>query len=455
MSGESLNALTSRFRSAETERAYARALFSENFRHNTIAVIIALVLQGGYIFLDLSILENPLEAVVARCGVIALCLGIVATFAVKPIAERHEALTTMIAFFLACLMIFIIWREPTLDNAYYVGLIQGGVFLSFLLRISFLKAIATLSASLVLFILAVAEKADREEAILQTIVLATMFILCGFGVYLMQRYRRTDFLKSQMIERQNVQLAEMLGKLQRDNDRKIAAMNLLVHFVRTPIHQISGFTDVVLNDLRDRDVEDEAASSLECAQYIKKASADLQTNIAKLLAYHRLDEIDENEPTTRVNVATLFADALHQIEEDIAVDYAADSETIVSHVRPLETMANALREYYAARTDDIERIIGGCLRTDGGVTVTLTDNGSAIDAEDFADRTKPLTEIDNYLNLNGGALPMHLRTIAKAVAICGGALNYQRRDNRNVFTITLRDLDDKRRDARTRANRAA
>ena len=126
----------------------------------------------------------------------------------------------------------------------------------------------------------------------------------------MRRYQRYDFLKTQIINEQNTQLRELLKDIQDDHDRKIAAMNMLVHFVRTPLHQISGFSDVVLQTLSRQDENETLAPGLDGARYIKNASMDLTENVNRLLTYHRLDEYERADSWTPILIIEALSDYL-------------------------------------------------------------------------------------------------------------------------------------------------
>ena len=135
-------------------------------------------------------------------------------------------------------------------------------------------------------------KYGYDTANVQIVVLMTMSVVCGIGSYLLQKFRRFDFQKALIIDGQNRQLKVLLEDAQRDNDRKLAAMNLLVHFVKTPLHQINGFSDIVMNSLDRDDGRISFDEGVEGARYIKDATANLSKSVNSLLTYHRLDDLE-------------------------------------------------------------------------------------------------------------------------------------------------------------------
>jgi len=268
-----------------------------------------------------------------------------------------------------------------------------------------------------------------------------MYAMCGFGIYFLQRFRRHDFLKAQLIEVQNIKLSAMLAEVRRDNERKLAAMNMLVHLVKTPVHQISGFTDVVLNALSNQDKDTPAEDCIESAVYIKNASDDLSANVSKLLTYHRLDDMERTAEQTSVFLTSMLQDVRDQIDPEIFSALKAGPRDIKNYVEPIQIAMNCLVANYNQHSADITQV--EIVLEDHGAfaIVNFIDNGPGIDLQKFEELTKPLTEFDNYLTYESSKMPMGLRTVARAAELCGGSLTYRRIDERNVLTLELRNFD--------------
>jgi len=438
---EKINRWTTRFVSDKTETAFQRFIFAGNLKTNTVAVGIPIVLNALYIFVDPYILEYPGDAVKIRLSAIVICLGIFACFRVKSLARHHETLSSIIVLITGVSIGMIIWREPTLENNYYAGLIQGGVFISFLLRISFIKSSTVLLVGLVLFAVAMQGKTETEEAAVQIFTIAANFAMCAFGIYFLQRFRRNDFLKTQVIENQNVQLSAMLADSRRDNERKLAAMNMLVHLVKTPVHQISGFTDIVLNALTNQDKESPTEDCIESAVYIKNASDDLSANVSKLLTYHRLDDLERSNEKIPTHLTSMLQDARDEIDPEIFSALKAGPCEITNYVEPIQTALNCLVANYNQHAGDITQV--EIVLEDHGayVVVKFIDNGPGIEAKTFKEATTPLTQLDNYLTYDSSNMPMGLRTVARAAELCGGALTCEKIDGRNVLALSLRNFE--------------
>ena len=339
-------------------------------------------------------------------------------------ARFHESLTVSVVILFGAVMNVIIGAEGSLENDYYVGLVQAAVILSFLLRVGLRPSVGALFLLLSGFALAAVQSPDEKEITLQIVVLATMFLTCAFGIYFIERYRRTAYLQAKTIEVQNAQLAGMLEAAEADNRRKIAAMNTLVHFVRTPVHQIVGFTDVVVAELQA--AGDAARESLEHAERIRSAAGELSNNVARLLTSHRLDEAHLSPPE-RIGLRDLFDDLRYELEDAYETVDAPTSAAgaLLNHRSALTTAVEALGAFFKERAREAgpaRKVAIAFAIDDRGVLLTLADDGQAMSAEDFAGAAAPLTALSDYLSMTGSRMPMALRTAVRAIEVCGGHL---------------------------------
>ncbi|MEL7486358.1 MAG: ATP-binding protein, partial [Pseudomonadota bacterium] len=83
-----------------------------------------------------------------------------------------------------------------------------------------------------------------------------------------------------------------------------------------------------------------------------------------------------------------------------------------------------------------QHLLTGAPEESRWVSVIISDNGPGIPPEVFQTSVKPLTEIDNYLSGDGSSPKMGLRTAARAMEICGGALAFDN-DKASTFTLTF------------------
>lgn len=434
---ERITPLLRQFEDPEIEQDFRKFVFKENLATNRLGVSVGVPLFFLYAILDFINLEHPVVAVAVRVAATLLCALMIMGMYHRALARFHEELTAMVVVVLGSAMTLIIWREPSLDNAYYIGLIQAGVFLTFLSRMVTYKAFAALIWIVVMFAFAVRNKEDVKQAVLQTFILMTMFAIFAFGIVVADGMRRKDFLKSRTIAIQNEKLNRMLADVRQDNARKVAAMNLLVHFVKTPIHQIVGFTDVIRRQIEHPEAAEKLGETLESAAFIQAASRDLSRNVSRLLAYYRLDDKAGAQPDL-VELDALILD--HAERLDRAPAMKLHKVAIVNRREIIGDAMQTMIDRYADNQESSTLVEIRLERVEGAALIVFIDEGPALSDEEFARQTKPLDKLDHYLTANGSSMLLGLRTVARAVEICGGSIRYRREDRRNVFFIEVRDL---------------
>ena len=423
------------------EREFRASIEVIDRKTNFYALLIALPLYALYALLDAITLTNARDGVVTRLAAAAIAAIPLSMMRRNILFRSHDTLTCFSIIVLGLGMNYIILREPTFDDNYYVALIQGGIFVSFLARLSFAQSLTVLITFLAGFIAATVDKSPREDVLLQIFILVTMFGMCAFGIHLTQKLRRKEFLQARTIARQNEKLNEMLADVRLDNARKVAAMNLLVHFVRTPLHQIVGFSDVISQALTDEGRE-APQGYLDGVRIIKSASRELSQNVTRLLAYYRLDEKAAAEQEL-IEVDSLLRDYAENFPDGVLVGAALDKVAIYNRIEIVSAAIAAIVARYAEDGAGANRVEIELKRDGNGARITVTDDGALIAADDFLRMTRPLDKADHYLTANGSSMPMALRTVARAAQLCGGELTHSAPNGKNVFRLSLADYGTK------------
>jgi hypothetical protein len=253
-SSNRINRWTGKFVDPAVEAAFERHSAERNRRSNDLALMIALPLNAAYVLFDPFMLSDPIAAFRIRIAAVAVATILFIVMRTSRGRTAHEPLTAAAMLILGGAMNAIMWSEPTLAGDYYVGLIQGAVFMSFVVRIGLGRLAAVFAVTLGSFYVVAFSRGRAEEAMLQCLALTTMYFVCAFGVYLLESMRRAEYAQSRTIALQNEKLNALLADVQLDNARKVAAMNLLVHFVKTPIHQIAGLRRAARGDSGERGV---------------------------------------------------------------------------------------------------------------------------------------------------------------------------------------------------------
>ena len=429
---EKINRLTARFALAETEARYKQFIQGDSLKIHRWAIGLAIVFYSIYSIYDFNILTNHILAIEIRLAAAAIAGGFLLLMFQRAFAHQYENLSCLAVLFMGAGVNLIIAIEPNLDNTYHVAFIQGAVFVCFFLRVDFLKSALVMMTYLAGIVIALSGKAQTEEVVVQPFVLFTMFLVCGFGSYLIQIIRRNDFLKTQKIEIQNEQLNSLLEEAQLDNERKIAALNLLVHFIKTPLHQITGFSDILVNSIGGA----QGGESVENAKYIKNATVNLTKSVNGLLNYHRLDEIESRNAPEPVDMTTIVEDFAELLPGGVEFSKGEVAKGSVS--ADPEIVRAALRgftDHYSEERNGATRVVASASNDDGAMTLTIRDDACILSSAQYEDLVQPLTQIKTYLSQSGDEMAMSLRTVARAVEIAGGDLAHAALADGNRYVL--------------------
>jgi signal transduction histidine kinase len=431
---EHVNFWNARFASRALEAAFQRDVFARNLRNNTVTVGVVLFLYIGFIFTDFIEAESPADTIRVKLIFFVLCLGLLSTLWVERVRVSQDLVFAGAVTLLGISMNYVIWQQPTLENNYYIGLVQGNILFALLLRLNFPSMALVLLTGTLTFVAVASTKGQPELAMLQSANLGLVCLICMAGSYLLQRYQRIDYLKSQTIERQNEQLKELLKDAERDKERKIAALNMLVHFIKTPLHQIAGFSDILVN-AASRSEEGEAA---ENARYIRSATTSLTKSVNGLLAYHRLDEAETRVAPEHCDLSAAVEDFCELLPENVkAANGIREKATVFVDPEILRAALKSFADYCADQKNDVSSLTLSLQASDAAWGLHIRDDARILSATQFNEAVQPLTKIETYLSHTGDQMPMSLRTVARAIDIVGGAFTHDALSDGNRYTISL------------------
>ena len=431
---EKINPWTGQFADAELEAAYQRGVHDRNLRSNIFGVCIGQFSLVAYIFAEYVDSASPTMTVGIRLTAFVIVTLMLLSLRIPKVALNQDRVFVTISIVMGLSLVGIVAVQPSLENTYYIGLIHGFLLMALLLRLQFISMLFAVSILQSSFTIVAFAKGDSLAALLQASNLLMVGVICVAGVYLLQRYQRADFLKNQLIETQNVQLKGLLEAAERDNERKIAALNMLVHFIKTPLHQITGFSDILVNATQDSG----GGETAENARYIKKATANLTKSVNGLLTYHRLDEAESGDEPETVSMAAMMEDFSELLVGDVEFSRTKTADlSIRAAPDVLRTALKCLAEHYADPDTGAARVSASTAAEGDRVVLSIRDDGRVLSSAQFEDLVQPLTAIESYLGHTGDEMPMALRTVARAVEIIGGDFSHTTLADGNRYELTL------------------
>lgn len=416
-----INLLTCRFSDPALERAYQTYMLSRHAFFDRFALGVGLVVYLSYAVMDLMVLDRAAEAIQLRVVGVTLCAIVLTLIQVGIIRGRLDRLIPLMVVFLGAILNLIIYIEPSIGGNYFIGLIQIAVFISFMLRAGFVSSNAALGVILAGYLMAVSNKDlfGTVQLTSQLYFLVMMFASCSAGIYILERYRRTLFLNARIIDEQNVQLERMIEELTNTVSRKTALLKVFTHIMKTPVHQIVGFLQVIRNEI---DGASTAADTSESIRYAEAAAGELRRHVEEMIDYHFADNVAPSIDLERIDLRDMIEEYFYDVIENGKADFSGEAQLIETDQRLLSLALKHIRSFFRSRSDDVRSII--IERNEAGaIVVDFADGGAAIAEEDFRAMTCHLTAIENYLSGEGANPDMTLRTAARALERAGAALS--------------------------------
>jgi signal transduction histidine kinase len=415
-----IDLFTCRFSDPALETAYQEYMLTRHAFFDRFALAVGLVVYLSYAVMDVIVLERAADAIALRVGGTFVCAAALLSVHFEAIKVRLDRLIPLMVVFLGSILNLIIYVEPSIGNNYFIGLIQMAVFISFMLRAGFVSSNAALLFLLAGYLAAVSGKdlLGSVQLTTQMYFLVMMFGSCSAGIYILERYRRTLFSNARLIDEQNAQLARMIEELERTVSRKTALLKVFTHVMKTPVHQILGFLQVVRRDIEEANSENVKSDNIG---YAESAAAKLRRSVEEMVDYHFVDNARQVDEFEQVNIHDLFEGYFYSEIESGALSFNGERTSIEVDQQLLLLAAKHLRLFFSERAPALKAIEVQNGENDV-VIVDFVDEGPPIEASQFRSMTCPLTSIENYLSGEGANPEMTLRTAARALEQAGATL---------------------------------
>ncbi len=415
-----ISLFTCRFSDSTLESAYQEYMLTRHAIFDRFALAVGLFVYLSYSVMDLFVLERAEQAILLRFAGTATCGVVLALVHFRLFAARLDRLIPVMIVFLGAILNVIIFVEPSIANNYFIGLIQIAVFISFMLRAGFISSSAALIFLLGGYLLAISDKNlfGTVQLSAQIYFLVMMFASCSAGIYILERYRRTLFLNARIIDEQNVQLERMIEELERTVSRKSALLKVFAHVMKTPVHQIVGFLQVVRREI------DESASgqhNSENISYAQAAAADLRQRVDEMVDYHFVDNIAKTSEVDELELFDIIEEYFFDQIEAGTLKLTGTKQVAVADRQLFLLAVKHIRAYFMERKDSLLAI--EILRGAAGESIIDFQADELDFTQDrFRAMTCHLNAIENYLSGEGANPEMALRTAARAIERSGGAL---------------------------------
>ncbi|OFX04919.1 MAG: hypothetical protein A3E78_05910 [Alphaproteobacteria bacterium RIFCSPHIGHO2_12_FULL_63_12] len=446
---DSIRRLTAAFHNSDTERQYRNYLAETGYRHEVFLQAAAICVFLSYGLLDV-LAAGPLgaEFLALRFFVVAPLVVFAVALTATPKFRRWIELSTTFGFVMfAAAVIYMIYQMPPKGAPpYIIGLLVVMIFTSCLMRIRFVIAAPTyfLIGAAYCFTLVA-----REGTPMNQIVSGLFFMISVAGIaiitnYIEERRSRETWSRAAQRQRDAARIEELLVESTAADRSKLNFLTILTHELRTPLHQIIGFSELIKND--QVTTEAERAAAIDNILYPAK---DLLKKFSQMLRYADatagklaffFDEISIVEVAETLKEHLAPAASAKSVAIDIS--RVQDFTLRIDQHHTIFALSNLLENAIQASRAGSTVEITGDSEGDSLYSLKIRDQGCGMSEKQIAAALSPFEQNDQVRSRNKEGLGLGL-TIARRLLVDQGA-KFTVQSAIGVGTVITIDFDCRR-----------
>lgn len=408
-----LDWMRAQFADPHTENKFVQHLIEEGFARQKLMQVLGTLVFIAYGALDALVVGDLSREFLTLRFVIAapIAVGVLGLSWIRPL-RRHFGLATSIALIIyASTIIYMVYRMPGPSAPpYIIGVLVVLVFTSCLMRINFVYAGPTYALIAIVYCAALLLKGSATH---EEIVSGCFFMISVTGVaigtiYLQERRAREVWIAAELRERDASVIRNLLLEATAADRSKTNFLSIVTHELRTPLHQIIGFSEVV----RGQPELSEAPNYLD--QIIVSAN-ELLKKINKMLRYAdavagklkvELEECDIVDIIDRVKEATNKAAARRSITVNIE-EVASATLRVDSH-HAAYAIQSIVENAIEASKPGADVAIKGALNPAGEYVIEISDTGGGMTEAQVAGAFLPFEQAEAGLTRSREGLGLGL-----------------------------------------------
>ena len=391
-----------RFRNPELESRYLDYLVEKELPKERYVDIAGILLYFAYGVLDiLTVTENLEQVLVLRWGLAVPIATFLIALTFIPRFKRHFGYVTIAIMFLFANVITAIILVMQAESAppYLIGIFFVFIFCSCVQRMDFRTASAAYAVTAAVFIVGIISRGSLpRETLISSIAFMLSFVVIAAGTSYVQELRsRRIWRRDRQREDDAAFIERLLIEATASDRSKNNFLSVVTHELRTPLHQIIGFSEIVQNAQSQSDGETD-----EYLGAIRSAAQQLLSRIAKILKYADATAGKmryQIEPTMIAEivdaVAYDLADKASRAEVKIETSNVADRELDVDPNHTRYALANLVENAIAATPKGGVVTINGELGADGAYVLELKDDGCGMSAAQIESALRPFTQSED------------------------------------------------------------
>ncbi len=408
------------FSNQSVERAYRDFLTDAASNRERLLQFIAITVFLSYGILDLLTVGSlATEFLILRFVFITpvVIVGVIITSLSR--FRRHIQWSTTFGFAaFSAAIIYMIYRMPGEGSPpYIIGLLVVMIFTSCLMRINFLIAapVYLFIACAYCAVLVAHESLPSSQIVAGSFFMISVAAVAVVTIYVQEIRSRADWLHNLERERDSAKIEQLLVEATAADRSKINFLSVLTHELRTPLHQIIGFSEVVRTEIATND----KTNVTEQLDRILASARDLLKKLGQMLRYAdatagKLEYFPDDIAIEEV--IEQLSDQFHAVAH--AKSIAIDSEHVTAATLRIDqhhtiyALSNLLENALNASTPGSAIHIEGERLGDDGYRLRIRDHGCGMAVEKIAAAMSPFEQIEPARSRNREGLGLGL-TIAK------------------------------------------
>ncbi|MDZ7626825.1 MAG: HAMP domain-containing sensor histidine kinase [Parvularculaceae bacterium] len=428
---------TATFRDPALESEYRSFLATESFRREFQLQWVGVAAFLSYGFLDLlTVGDKAADFLILRCAIVGPigALGVMLT--AIPRLRPYQQYSTIIGFALYCLsIIFMISAmSPVGGPPYIIGVLVTMIFTSCLMRVKFPVAAFTYLFVSVVYCAVVAAHAhmsatDRIAGYFFMISVAMVAIVTS---YVQEMRAREIWYRNRQREKDAAEIRRLLIEATAADQSKLNFLSVLTHELRTPLHQIIGFSEIARADAANA----AAAAQIANINQALDAARELLKKIGQMLRY---------ADATAGKLSFVIDDVLpHEIIEQLTHQYSdlatrrsvqtevveiGAAKLLIDAHHTLYALGNILENALNASPPGAKVIVTGALAGDGLYKISVRDFGPGMSPAKIAAALEPFGHADSKLSRTQKGLGLGVSIAKQLIERQGGSLTISSVEN--------------------------
>lgn len=412
------NNFTATFADPALELSYRAFLYEYGSPRERTVQLLAVALFLFYGALDvLAVGGFASEFLIIRFFIVAPIIIISVFLTSLPSCKKYVEWTSALGLAVcSAAIIYMIHRMP-MEGAppYIVGLLFCMIFTACLLRIRFVIAMPTYLGIAAAYCLGLALRNDvpQAQAAAGYFFMLSVTVVAGVAIYVQESRAREVWLRNLQRKIDAERIENLLIEATAADRSKINFLSILTHELRTPLHQIIGFSEVMKNQISTGD----RANLIDEVEQVLGSARRLLEKIGQMLRYADATAGKLNYSIDKVPLTEVVEQAWDQIapaadKRSITIDTSKVSPAIVeidSH-HTLYAISSIVENALNASPEGSAITMEGEPRSDSLYELRIIDNGAGMSRQAIAAAFKPFEQNEPVRSRSREGLGLGLAT---------------------------------------------